>query len=105
MKRAVCIKCGKGWNISKFAKIEKDGYICPHCRKKQKLMKILQFLLLVAIGVICWWHFGNVAYAQRGYEAIGGEVVFLALPLVYYIFVGTMQEIADSYNELFKEVE
>lgn len=35
LRHAVCIKCGKDWNISLKQKIPKGGYICPRCRGKE----------------------------------------------------------------------
>jgi len=33
---ARCRECGASWNISIYAKIPKEGYICPWCRSKKK---------------------------------------------------------------------
>jgi len=33
---ARCRECGASWNISIYAKIPKEGYICPWCQSKKK---------------------------------------------------------------------
>lgn len=30
-----CVKCGLWWNISRYARLPKGGYVCPVCRYKK----------------------------------------------------------------------
>lgn len=30
-----CVKCGLWWNISRYARLPKGGYVCPVCRNKK----------------------------------------------------------------------
>ena len=76
----VCITCGTEWNVSRKARLPKTGYICPHCRSRRGDKKTAAtaavVLGLVVFGIMCW-----LAYVERGYIALGGELVFLGFPL------------------------
>ena len=39
---AKCEYCGEVWNVGKYQKLPKEGYMCPHCREKERRGKIPQ---------------------------------------------------------------
>ncbi|NMA65335.1 MAG: hypothetical protein GX957_03725 [Clostridiaceae bacterium] len=83
---AICGKCKKKWNISRFQHIPKGGYICPHCLYKRKqTRKICKYIMLFIAGILLYSISADVAYIQRGYKSIGGEALILLLPLGWYL--------------------
>ncbi|QNU66933.1 hypothetical protein EHE19_019255 [Ruminiclostridium herbifermentans] len=33
---AICNDCGKTWNVSRYKKVTKRGYICPYCTSERQ---------------------------------------------------------------------
>lgn len=52
--------------------------------------EIIKLCLLELIGIFLYGIASQFAYMERGYEAIGGEVFFLFLPLFYCLIVDTI---------------
>lgn len=74
-------------------------------RKRKKTWKdtLVKYILLTIAGIILF-HFGSeVAYAERGYKAIGGEGFALLLPLFYLIISHTVQDFVLDLRELKKD--
>ena len=74
-------------------------------RKRKKTWKdtLVKYILLTIAGIILF-HFGSeVAYAERGYKAIGGEGFALLLPLFYLIISRTVQDFVLDLRELKKD--
>lgn len=93
LRLAICSKCKKKWNISRFQSIPKGGYICPHCLYKRKqVKKISKYITLFIIGILLYSISADVAYIQRGYKSIGGEVLILLLPLWWYLAETTIKD-------------
>lgn len=53
--------------------------------KKSLAMAVgeLAAVLLATVAAFLWGR--NIAFAERGYDAQGGEYILLALPLLYYM--------------------
>ena len=60
----------------------------------------LAAVLLVIILAFAWGT--QVAQAQRGYNAIGREFVFLLIPVMYYIGKRTILDWIAEFRELKK---
>lgn len=62
-----------------------------------------KYALLTAAGVVfyLWGH--KYALAYRGYEAVGGEVLLLGLPLVWFAVEGMIRDTAAQFRSLWKE--
>ena len=89
MLKANCSKCGKRWDVS-IHKNLKVPFICPHCQFRRDAKKIV--LILAGFLVCCLMvpKFGEMAYQQRGYEAIGGEIL---IPFLYLAVVGLIDTV------------
>lgn len=61
---------------------------------------VAKYVFLLAVGIVLFKQANAYAYAQRGYEAIGGEVFFLLLPLLWYLITTTIR---DTLREIRKE--
>lgn len=57
--------------------------------------QIMKYLLLTAGGLLAFLIAHHAATASRGYEAIGGEGVFILLPILWWL-IATM--IKDTKN-------
>ncbi len=57
---------------------------------------IVTYLLLIAISVVTYSYLKEFSMQQRGYEAIGGEVFVLGLPLFYFILKNMITEIKEN---------
>ncbi|MDO4765186.1 MAG: hypothetical protein Q4A29_03930 [Eubacteriales bacterium] len=66
-----------------------------------KLPAILYFLAVTLLGMFLTKIGMQVAYAERGYFAIGGEI--LLLPFTYFIFYG-LESCFNSIKKTFKEL-
>ena len=63
---------------------------------------VAKYAFLLAVGVVLFKQANAYAYAQRGYEAIGGEGFFLLLPLLWYLITTTIR---DTVRDMRKEAE
>lgn len=61
-----------------------------------------KYAFLLAVGIVLFKQANAYAYAQRGYEAIGGEGFFLLLPLLWYLITTTIR---DTVRDIRKEAE
>ena len=60
-------------------------------------------VLLVTALTFAWGK--HTALAERGYEAVGGEYLFLLLPAIYYIGKRTILDWIADLCELWKEAD
>ncbi len=58
-------------------------------------------VLLMTAAVFAWGR--QAARIERGYEAIGGEYLFLLLPAIYYTGKRTILDWIADIRELWKE--
>lgn len=66
----------------------------------EKLLISIKYIALTALGVILF-HAGQAqALCERGYQAIGGEVFALFLPVFYYLISRTVR---DTVNDMQRE--
>ena len=59
----------------------------------------LKYAGLAIAGIILFRIGAAVAYAQRGYKAIGGEVFALFLPFFYWIISDTVKDMLDIFTD------
>lgn len=64
---------------------------------------LLTYILLTIAGIILFCIGSEVAHAERGYKAIGGEGFALLLPLFYLIISSTVQDFVRDCRELKKD--
>lgn len=59
---------------------------------------VLKYAALTAAGVLlfCWGQ--KYAFAERGYEAIGGEALLLGLPLFWYLTETTIRDTVRDFR-------
>ena len=84
LKKVKCSKCGLQWGVSAHRKSKKP-YICPHCQFKVNVRKLVLFLVGFFITCLLVPKASQMAYQQRGYIAVGGEIF---IPFVYLATVG-----------------
>lgn len=63
---------------------------------------VAKYVFLTACGFLLYRVGSCFALAERGYKTTGGEVLFLLLPLFYYLFSTLIQEI-HQFKITFKE--
>ena len=52
---------------------------------KAMVRQVLKYALLTACGCVLFYVGNRIATVRRGYAAIGGEMVFLLLPVFYQV--------------------
>lgn len=67
-------------------------------RKRKKTWKdtLWTYILLTIAGIILFRIGSDIAYAERGYKAIGGEMFALFLPVYYLAISSTIKDIKES---------
>jgi len=97
-KKAMCTKCGVIWNVS--AHIKEKGYICPLCayaKKKQSFLKRnAVYIATWVIGLGLMPTMVKAAVIERGYKAIGGEVL---VPLVIFLVVVLVKQVKEELQD------
>jgi len=58
-----------------------------------------RYALLALAGVALYKIGAACALRQRGYSAVGGEVLALLLPVVYYAIAATIRDIIKDWRE------
>lgn len=61
--------------------------------------KIALYATLTVAGILLFQAGAAVAYAERGYRAVGGEVFALFLPAFYYTFSHVIGDIAADMKK------
>ena len=84
LNKAICSKCGLKGDVSVHKNLNKP-YVCPHCQFKANTKKTVLFLAGFFICCLLVPKFSEMAHRQRGYKAIGGEVI---IPFLYVAAVG-----------------
>lgn len=59
----------------------------------------LKYAGLTIAGIILFRIGAAVAYAERGYRAVGGEASFLFLPFFYWFISDTAKGMADIFTD------
>ncbi len=90
--KAACSKCGASWNVSIHKKLKKP-YVCPWC---SKMMKIALTVVGFIISCLLVPELNQMANAERGYQAVGGEAL---IPLLYLVVVGFIKTVLDYKKE------
>lgn len=49
------------------------------------MKKLIKYVALMALGILLYMLSAECAFRDRGYSAVGGEIIFLLLPLFYYL--------------------
>lgn len=57
------------------------------------------YAFLMAAGVLLYKLGAAYAMRERGYYAVGGEVLFLLLPVIYYCAAATIRDIIEDWRE------
>lgn len=63
---------------------------------------VAKYVLLSIAGIALFERARVFAFAERGYEAIGGEVFLLALPLVWFGIESMIRDMVKIVRELRK---
>lgn len=54
------------------------------------------YAMTAVAGVVLWWACHLVATAQRGYEAVGGEFLFLLTPVWAWMAAEVVREVREG---------
>lgn len=65
---------------------------------------VIKYGLLTIAGVALYLLAREYALAERSYEAVGGEVFLLGLPLIWYAVESTIRDTAAQIHALRKEL-
>ena len=91
--------------------MEKVKYIKVGQAPKRQRVRLCVWLLRMNWRTVAWYVFLTVAgvllyklgaaYAmrERGYYAVGGEALFLLLPVIYYCAAATIRDIIEDWRE------
>lgn len=60
---------------------------------------VVWYAFLMAAGVLLYKLGAAYAMRERGYYAVGGEVLFLLLPVIYYCAAATIRDIIEDWRE------
>lgn len=63
--------------------------------------QLLKYGFLTLLGILLFRAASEVAFYQRGQEAIGGEFFFLLLPVLYPLFTDMVHGLRELWKELF----
>ena len=67
-----------------------------HLRERVRLAVIAKYAALTLLGFILFKMAAAQARIDRGYSAIGGEAMFLLLPVLYYLISKTVRDWLDD---------
>ena len=62
---------------------------------KKHYKSVLLIVAVVGILYFCFSLIHDIATAQRGYEAVGGEIFIFLLPYLVYVAVQNFKDAAD----------
>lgn len=71
-------------------------------RAKVSRATIALYATLTVAGILLFRAGAAVAYAERGYMAVGGEGFALFLPLLYFIISATVRGVTEDMKNGFK---
>ena len=57
------------------------------------------YVFLTVAGVLLYKLGAAYAMRERGYYAVGGEALFLLLPVIYYCAAATIRDIIEDWRE------
>ena len=58
-----------------------------------------RYVILTVAGVLLYKLGAAYAMRERGYYAVGGEALFLLLPVIYYCAAATIRDIIEDWRE------
>lgn len=70
-----------------------------HLRRRIDFRPILKYAALALVGFLMFKLGAVQARIDRGYSAIGGEALFLLLPLFYYLISKTVRDWLDDLKK------
>lgn len=71
---------------------------------KPAYRSLVKWLLIVLAGVVLYYLAAGAAFAERGYKAYGGELVFLLLPLWWKLGDMMTADIKQTIKQIKTEV-
>lgn len=82
----------------------KSGQARRRVRLRKRLARlngwaVVWYALLTVAGVLLYKAGAAYALRERGYYAVGGEVLALLLPVLYYAAVAVIRDIAKDWRE------
>ena len=78
------------------------GRLIDHTRTSQGKARpwiLFSGPLLAVCGILLYLFVAKYALAQRGYFAVGGEMFFLLLPVLYYIVATMIRDIIRDIKD------
>lgn len=75
----------------------------PKHKRRLNLYPILKYAVLTLLGFIMFKIGAKKALIDRGYSAIGGEGLFLFLPVFYYLISKTVRDWLDDLKDNYKK--
>lgn len=68
-------------------------------KRYQILRFVVKYVTLTVCGILLYLLVAKYALTQRGYFAMGGEVFFLLLPVLYYIAATMIRDIIRDIKD------
>lgn len=68
-------------------------------KRYQILRFVAKYATLTVCGILLYLFVAKYALAQRGYFAVGGEMFFLLLPVLYYIVATMIRDIIRDIKD------
>ena len=59
-----------------------------------------KYVTLAIAGFVLFRIAAAAAYESRGYRAVGGEVLLLLLPVIWYLLENVLRDAADWWKEV-----
>ncbi len=98
-----CTRCGKLHPVPRFTTTAQTS-LCAQCQAEQSRLQeqqafvqrvafhALKYAAIALLGLYAYYISAQVAFAQRGYVAYGGECFFLLLPFFWWLFGGIAKD-------------
>lgn len=67
--------------------------------------KAIKYAILAVCGVILFIALHQAANAERPAAGVGGEVVFLVLPFIWWIVKRTVKDLLREYKRIWLEIK
>ena len=71
-------------------------------RKRKSRLAAVELLGVLTATAVLFVKAQSVALASRGYLAIGGEIMLLLLPIIYYLLKQTIRDYVRDFVELYE---
>lgn len=69
------------------------------------MKKAIKYVILTVCGVILFIAVNRAANAERSAASFGGEVLFLVLPLMWWIVERTVKDLLAEYKRMWLEIK